>query len=82
MPATCFSGPPRSAGAIAAALPPQLAAALTGVVRYGARPSVSQRLVCTGGLKCKYWRTRTAAGVGASHGCAALACLPASVLHR
>ena len=74
MPATCFSRLPSSAGAIAAALACELAAALRGVVRYGARPSVSQRLVCTGGLKCNYWRTRTTAGAGASHGCAALAC--------
>ena len=52
MPATCFSRLPRSAGAIAAALACELAAALRGVVRYGARPSGWQRLVCTGRLKC------------------------------
>ena len=65
MPATCFSGFSRSAGVVAAALPPELAAALRGVVRYGARPSVSQPLVRTGGLKCTTTRRRTAAGAGA-----------------
>ena len=44
MPATCFSGLPRSAGVVAAALPPELAGALRGVVRYGARPSVRSDL--------------------------------------
>ena len=69
MPATCFGGPPRSAGAIAAALACELAAALRGVVRYGARPNVSQRLVCTGGLQMHAQACRTASGAGV---CAAL----------
>ena len=60
MPATCFDGPPRGAGVSAAALRPELAAALRGVVRYGARPSVSRRLVCTGGLKMHAQACRTA----------------------
>ena len=64
MPATCFDGPPRGAGVSAAALRPELAAALRGVVRYGARPSVSRRLVCTGGLKMHAQACRTAPGAG------------------
>ena len=44
MPATCFNRLLRGAGVIAAALPPELAGALRGVVRYGARPSVRSDL--------------------------------------
>ena len=75
MPATCFSGFSRSAGVVAAALPPELAAALRGVVCATCASSRSQRVVRFGGLQMHAQACRTASGAGV---CAALlepACL-------
>ena len=73
MPATCFKRLPPSAGVIAQRCRLSLQPLSEAWFALRARSSVSQRLVCTGGLKCMHRRTRTAAGAGVC-GCAALAC--------
>ena len=52
MPATCFSGPPRSAAVIAQRCRLSLQPLSEAWFATARVPAFSQRLVCTGGLKC------------------------------
>ena len=63
MPATCFSGLPRSAGVMAQLLP-ELAAALSGVACATRAFSRAQRVVRPGGLQMHAQANRTASGAG------------------
>ena len=73
MPATCFDGPPRGAGVSAAALAPELAAALRGVVCYRAVSAVRSELCAPEGYKCMHRRAaRRLAPVFAALRCSSL----------
>ena len=72
MPATCFNRLLRSAGVIAAALACELAPLSQAWLRYGASQRFRSDLYALVGYKCDTRRTRTAAGVGVLHSCAAL----------